>query len=53
LGDGDTDAIRLALVLPLTARPLRGDTPVPYWWRAPEDGARGLGRRGWSARVWR
>ncbi|KAL2017983.1 hypothetical protein VTK56DRAFT_1363 [Thermocarpiscus australiensis] len=39
--------------LPLAARVLRGETLVGYWrCRAPEEGARGFGRRWWlSARV--
>ena len=42
------------LVLPLAVRVLRGDMPGPYWWwRAPDEGARGLGRRRLSARVGR
>ncbi|SPQ22148.1 7646a53d-33a2-43f2-bedf-af68558fd314 [Thermothielavioides terrestris] len=57
LGLGDADPSRLALVLrpPLAVRALRGETPGPnWWWRAPDDGARGLGRRWcWSARVGR
>jgi hypothetical protein len=51
LGLGEADPP--PLVLPLAGRALRGETPAPYWWcRAPDDGARGLGRRWWwSARV--